>query len=419
VTPAPVAAGAHRTDRDFWWFWSGQTVSNFGSAISSFVLALIVLKLTGSPFALGVAAALGMLPNLLFGLPLGALVDRVERRPLMIGIDLARAVLLGIVPTLAVLGALTVPVVYAVTFLSSTGTVAYRAAAFAAIPSLVPRDRLVSANGHLQASVSAGSIAGPLVAGLLAAFLRLELLVVIDSLSFLCAAVTLLVIRTRFNRSGRVPGGGILHDMAEGLRYVLGHPVLRAIAVMMALVNLCTSMVISQIVVYAKHQLAASDSQVGLLYSAGSAGVIVLSLAAGPLRRRFALSRVMLTALAASGLFTLGMALTRSLPAALLLWAAAFGCGALFNINSGSLRQAIVPDHLLGRVITVAQVLAWSVNPVASVAGGALIQWTGGVAPVFAVCGVLSMLIPLGFGLTAVGRAERYVQPAAEPAAGR
>jgi MFS family permease len=162
-------------------------------------------------------------------------------------------------------------------------------------------------------------------------------------------------------------------------------------------------------VLFAKDRLAANDTQVGLLYSAGSLGIVLLSLAAGPLRKRWSFSTVALGALALQGLLIIGLALTRWYWAGLLLWMLCSGLGILFNINTGSLRQAIVPNHLLGRVVSIAGVLAWSAIPLGTLLGGLAITWTGNVALVYAVIGVLTVIIPLLFALTPLGHAERYM----------
>jgi MFS family permease len=153
---------------DFGRFWLGQTISNLGSSFTMFALPLLVFNLTGSPLNLGIAAAAEFVPYLLFGLVIGAWVDRVDRKRLMIATDLARAAVIATIPLLAAVDTLTVGWIYAVAFASATLTIAFDAAEFAAIPSLVPSDDdLVAANGRVQASYSAAQIAGPLLAGLL------------------------------------------------------------------------------------------------------------------------------------------------------------------------------------------------------------------------------------------------------------
>jgi predicted MFS family arabinose efflux permease len=202
----------------------------------------------------------------------------------------------------------------------------------------------------------------------------------------------------------------IRQDIVEGLRYVLSHPVLRNISLMMALINMVSATVFAELVLFAKQALRAEDSEVGLLFAAGGAGVVVLSLAAGPLRRRWSFGNVALGALMLTGLLTVALAYTTSLWIAVVLWALSSGLGILFNINTGSLRQAIVPNHMLGRVISIAMVLAWSANPIGALAGGVLIERTGDVRLIYAVIGVITFAIAFVFRVASpLGHAERYL----------
>jgi MFS family permease len=406
-----------RISADFAKFWVGQTISNLGSSVTVFALPLLVFKLTGSPLNLGVTMATEFVPYLLFGLVIGAWVDRLDRKRLMIGADIARALLIAVIPVLADAGALSVGWIYAVAFLQSTLTIAFDSAEFAAIPSLVSnKDDLVTANGRIQASYSAAQVAGPLLAGLLIALITVQQVFWIDALSFALSAVSLALVRRRFNveREDEAEPRRIFRDVADGLRYVLRHPVLRSISAMMAIINLISSTVFAQLVLFAKERLTATDTQVGLLYSAGSIGVVLLSLSAGWLRRRLPFSRVALGALVLDGGLVLAMSLTRWYWLALPLWALSSGFGILFNINTGSLRQQIVPNQMLGRVISIAGVLAWSAIPLGTLAGGYVIERTGNVAAVYGVIGALVIAVALLFSMSPVGHADRYLETSAE-----
>ncbi len=394
---------------DFWKYWTGQTLSNLGSSITVFALPLLVYKLTGSALNLGIATAATFLPYLLFGLILGAWTDRVDRKRMMIGTDIARALVVASIPLLAALGLLTIWWIYLVAFVHATLRICFDAGEFAAIPSLVNRDDLVTANGRIQASYSAASIVGPLLAGVLVIRVPLPVLMLIDGFSFLLSAFSLALIRISFNSGEKRAPTSIRTDVVEGLRYVLSHPVLRNISIMMALVNFVGSTTYAQLILFAKVRLQASDVQASLLYSAGSLGVVILSLAAGQLRRRWSFSTVALGALMLEGALTAVFAFMHWYWVAIALWTLIGGLGILFNINTGSLRQAIVPNHMLGRVISIASVLAWSAIPLGSLLGGFAITWTQNVALVYAVIGVLTFLIPLAFSFTALGHAERYI----------
>jgi MFS family permease len=406
-----------RLNRDFWKFWVGQTISNLGNSFTAFALPLLIYKLTGSAINLALATAATFLPYLLLGLVIGAWVDRVNRKRLMIVADLLNAAAIASIPVLAMLGLLSVWWIYVVGFITSTIGIAFQSAEFAAIPSLVNQDDLVTANGRIQASFATAQIVGPVLAGLLVAVMPLYDVLLFDSLSFVVSALSLALIRGGFNVDALAERTtSIRQDVVEGLRYVLSHPVLRNISLMMAMVNFVASTSQTQLVLFAQERLQASDAQVGYLYSAGSIGIVLLSLAAGTLRKRWSFSTVALGALMLEGLLIVVFALITSYWPALVLWALISGVGILFNINTGSLRQAIVPNHMLGRVISIAGVLAWSAIPLGTFLGGLVIEATGEVALVYAVIGVLVFLIPLGFSFTALGRADRYL-PQVEQAA--
>ena len=219
---------------DFWKFFSGQTISSLGNAVTQFAFPLLVYELTGSALNLGLTTAVAFVPYLLFGLPLGAWVDRVDRRRLMIATDLLRAVIIGSIPLLSALDVLAIWHVYAAAFLASTLGIAFDAAQFAAIPSLVGTGDLVTANGRIQASYSAAGVLGPPIAGFLVTRTTAEFTLTVDAVSFVVSAVSILLIRRTFN--GAEPAGqrsSIRRDIVEGLRYVLGHPVLRNISLWM------------------------------------------------------------------------------------------------------------------------------------------------------------------------------------------
>lgn len=398
-------------NHNFWKYWTGQTISNLGSSVTLFALPLLVYKLTGSALNLGLQSAAEMLPYLLFGLLLGAVMDRVDRKRMMILVDIGRALVIATIPLMALLGHLSIWWIYGVGFVSSTLTICFESGQFAAIPNLVNQDDLVTANGRIQASYSGASILGPAIAGVLIAFIPVSAVVLLDATSFVLSAISLALVTASFNPATESQGERkhILHDVREGLSYVLHHPVLRNISLMMALVNFVSVTVMAQLVLFAKERLQASDSQVGLLFTAGSIGVVVLSLLAGLFRKRWTFSQVALSALACMGLSVFALSLTRWFWLALFFVGLENGLGILFNINSGSLRQAIVPNQMLGRVLSIASVLAWSAIPLGSLLGGYLISATGNVALIYGGIGVLVVIIPICFAFTPLGHAERYL----------
>ncbi|HEY8776513.1 MAG TPA: MFS transporter [Gaiellaceae bacterium] len=397
---------------DFKKFWIGQTISNLGSSFTQWAVPLLVYQLTHSAVNLGIATAATFLPYLLFGLVIGAWMDRVDRKRAMIALDSLNALVILSIPLVAQFGHLNVWWIYGVTFIQSTIFIAFSSGEFAAIPSLVSTDDLVTANGRIQATYSAAQVAGPLLAGALISLFPLTWVMAFDSGSFAISSLSLLLVRASFNTPSDTPKEAttILHDVREGLRYVLGHPVLRNISLMMALINFVTGTTWAQLVLFADERLGASRREIGVLFAAGSAGVVVTGLLAGRLRRRFSFTTLAMSSLMLMGGLIVVFAGMRWFWVALPIWAAQSGLGILFNINTGSLRQAIVPNQLLGRVLSIAGVLAWSAIPAGALVGGWVISATGNVALVYGVIGILTICIAVFFRLfTALGDAQRYV----------
>ena len=410
--PDPTNAPAERRfSVDFWKFLFGQTVSNVGSSLTIFVLPLLVFKLTGSALNLAIAAAIEYVPQLLFGFVIGAWVDRVDRKRLMIFADITQALVISSVPLLAILGLLSIWWIYVVGFISSTLWICFNTAEFATVPSLVAKEDLVTANGRLQTSYSAATVTGPLLAGLLVALIPVHAVLLFDSLSFLLSAFSLILVTTSFNPDAaeRQRSEGFRRDVTEGLKYVWGHPVLRNTCLMMAVVNCVGFTVYAQLVLFAKERLGASDTQVGLLYAAGGMGMVALALTAGPLRRRLSFSKVALGTLMLGGVLIVLLAATRWYWAGMLLWASIWGLVILFDINSNSLWQTIVPNRLLGRVQSVVNVLSWSAIPLGTLIGGVVIEQTQNLALVYGGIGIIIFLTALVFSFTAVGRAQHYL----------
>ena len=406
-----ATARAQALHTDFWKFWTGQVISVLGTSFTQFAAPLLIFQLTHSAVNLALTMAAEFVPYLLFGLLIGAWVDRLDRKRLMIVVDVGMAFVIGSIPLMAALEHLTVWWIYGAIFVNQTLFIFFSAAEFAAIPSLVGTDDLVTANGRIQASYFAAMVLGPLLAGALVALVPIPALLLVDAASYLVSACALVRIRRSFNVATveeRTPTS-VRQDVVAGLRYVLGHPVLRTISAMMALVNFVGTTTNAQLVLFAKERLHATNSQIGLLFAAGGAGVVVFSLAAGRLRKRWTFSKVALGSLMLSGLLTVVFALVPWFWLAVPTWLLATGVAGLFNINTGSLRQAIVPNDLLGRVISIAGVLAWSAIPLGALLGGLAIQWTRNVALVYGAIGVLTFLIPLAFSFTALGRAEQYL----------
>lgn len=400
---------------DFWIFWTGQTISQIGSTLTATALPLLVFKLSGgSALDLGLASAATWVPYPLFGLFLGAWVDRVNRKGLMIGLDIARAAVLAVLPGLALFGHLPIWWIYLVTFINSTLTVGFFSATNAAIPSLVDKDDLLKANGRIQASAPFASIVGPLLAGVLLTATSLQTVLWIDAATFIVSAISLALIRTSFNavdREAQPEKRNLWRDIVEGLRFVLAQPVIRTLALFSLLANLAVAVFYPQIVLFAKVVLAASDAQVSQFFTAAGVGGVVFMLSAGFLRRRLSYGVILLGATALEGVLVLAMIAARVLWVDLVCFGLMFGMVGLFDVAFDTILQTLTPNRLLGRVVAFTSVVAIFSVPLSTIAGGAVIDQVKNVLLVFGILGGFLIVLALAFARSPLTRVEHFLPP--------
>ncbi|HEV2528193.1 MAG TPA: MFS transporter [Thermomicrobiales bacterium] len=407
--------------RDFRLFFTGQFVSSLGNGITDFALPLLIYQITGSELGLGLAFAIRVIPYLLFGLPVGAWVDRLDRKKLMVVSDVLNGLLLIPIPILGLSGLLPVELIFVFLFLSSTLNLVFDTGQFAAVYSLVDRNRLVAANGRLRASFQITSVVGAPIVGLLVWLgVRLELILLIDAISFIVSAAALLAIRRSFNAppdDEPVPVQTLLTDIREGLRFILSNPLMRATLALAAVINLTTTVIPAQLIAFGTNWLDAGEFHLGLLTAAGAGGAIILALSAEALRDRFSFSVVTIASMVAAGLLVVALSLTSSVWVALPFWGLALGMTILFNICLRSLQQQITPPRMMGRVSASSQVVTWAVIPVGALGGSWIADQTGRLDMVYLFAG-LSMIVAaaLFFTLSALRHPTRYTP---EAAAGR
>ena len=388
---------------DFARLWAAQSTSAIGSQFTAVALPLLAaLSLGASPMAFGVLAAAAGLPHLLFGLLAGAWVDRLRRRPLMIAADIARAVLLATIPLAAALGALRIELLVAIALLVETFTVFFDIAYLTYIPSLVSREELVEANSRLEATASGAQVIGPALGGTLVRVLGAPLALLVDTLSYVVSATLIWRIRAPEAPPERAGAGMSLRaEIGQGLRAVWQSTVLRALALSSTIMNVAGFLFLSIYVLYMTRDLGLGAEAVGLVFAAGGVGALLGSISAGPVRGRWGLGRVLLGSQILFGLFGMLVPIAVLLPAAALplVVAAEFLQWVMvlvFSVNSVSLRQAITPDHLLGRVNGTMRFIVWGSRPIGSLLGGYLGTRIGLPATlVVGACGMLIAFVPL------------------------
>ena len=373
--------------RDFRKLWAGETVSLFGSEVTELALPLVaVLVLDADAGQMGLLAAARFAPFLLVTLPAGAWVDRRRRRPVLVASNLGRALLVGLVPLLAGLGLLGMGHLYGIAFAVGVLTVLFDVAYQSYLPSLVDRDQLVEGNSKLQASASAARVGGPGLGGLLVQLIGAPRTLLVDAASYLVSAASLLAIRGRepapATNAGGVSGVGFRQEVAEGLRVTYRNPVLRAMAGLAATYNFFSQVIEALLVLYATRELGLSAGLIGLIVASGSVGALVGAALTGRLERRLGVgpSLILAVVVECAALLLVPIASGPAPLAAGLLGLAfagnGFGLG-LSNVLAVSLRQAVTPDRLLGRMNASYRFLTYGAIPLGALLGGALGELLG------------------------------------------
>jgi MFS family permease len=367
---------------DFLKLWTAESVSVFGSAITQLAIPLIAsLTLTVTPLEFSLLTTVEMLPFILLSLPAGVWVDRLRRRPILIAGDLGRAAAIATIPLAYYFDVLTIWQLYAVGFTVGCLTVFFDISYQSYLPSIVERDQLVDGNSKLEITRSAAQILGPGMAGVLIGLVTAPFAMLIDSLSYLWSAAFLFWIRRPeppiepHDEAVHGPKPSMRREIAAGLRYVGGHRWLRSIAATTGTSNFFGSLVMAILVLYLVQERGLGPAAIGFAFSVGSAGFLVAALTTNWVTKRVGVGRMLvLTALgfSVSGLFV------AFAPDQLIWYGVAISgflsgyCGVGWNINQVSLRQAITPPRMQGKMNATMRFIVWGTMPIGSVLGGVL-----------------------------------------------
>lgn len=377
--------------RDFTALWAGQTISEMGSRITREGIPLTaLLVLHAGALQMGLLAALGGAATLAFGLLAGVWVDRLRRRPILIGADLGRAALLASIPAAAAAGALRMGQLYAVAALAGTLTVFFDVAYQSYLPSLVPREQLVEGNSKLALSSSLAEIIGPGMTGVLVQLITAPIAILFDAVSFVISALSVVTIRKPEPAPAwRGEPEGRWTEMAAGLRFIFAEPLLRALGLRSATAFLCHGFMGSLYMLYAIDVLRISPALLGVVIALGGVGAMVGSLLAEPVARRLGRGATLLAASTVYGLTNLLIPLAGAVPAhaALVLMVPQLLGDAMFavySIHAISLRQEVAPAAVLGRVNAGMRLLQLGIYPLGALLGG-LLAARAGVRPTLAL----------------------------------
>ena len=368
-------------ERDFRRLWIAQSVSQLGSEVTLLALPLVAVVVLGaSPFEVAVLGATQFVAFILVALPAGAFVDRLPGARLLVVADLGRAAILLVVPVAAATNLLSMAVLYAVIFGTSVLRVLFDVGYQAILPDLVERDRLAEGNSRLEVSSSTAQILGPGIGGWLVGLLGAPIAIVVDAVSFVASAIFLVGIRARraVVSAAHGSGGGprsLRHEIAEGLAFYRQNRLLRSLAASIVIYYAGIWFAGGTFIAYLARDLAMSPEAIGLGYSIGAVGVLAGAAGGAALGRRFGIGPTLAVAMAIGAGSWATMALAQPATALGLLGLSAIGNGVTsmaMGINYVSLRQAITPPELQGRVSATGRWLNWTVIPLAAIGGGAV-----------------------------------------------
>ncbi|MBO0788533.1 MAG: MFS transporter [Actinobacteria bacterium] len=379
---------------------TATAMGQLGAQVTLVALPLTaVLELHASAFGVGLLTAAATAAFLVAGLPAGVWVDRMRRRPILIAAGAARAAALGSIPVAAVAGVLTMPQLYAVALVTGLGNVFYDVAHLSFLPALVGRPRLAEANARIEVVFSAAMLGGPAVGGFAVQLLSAAGAIILDAAGNLITALLVGAIRVAEPPPDRSAARHLGREIAEGLRFVLGHRVLRLNALCGTLAMLSETGLLAVQPLFLVHELGLRPGWYGVVLAAAASGGLAGSLAAYRVIGRLGTARslwlpatlaaplILLAPLAAPGwrisLYPLGIALS---------WAG----WSIQNVAQVSYRQAVTPEHLLGRMNATVRFLMWGAMPLGGLLGG-ILGSVAGVHVTVGICAVGMMLavVPL------------------------
>ncbi|WP_307813633.1 MFS transporter [Streptomyces sp. N35] len=397
-------------------FLGVQTLSALGDSFSYVALPLLVLHTTGSVLQMGLVTALTGIASIVTGLFAGVIADRFDRRRLLMLADGARCLLYLLIP-LAWLRGEPIWLIYAIVPVAGCFSMLFQVTYVTVVPSLVGRDQITKANGHLFATYAAAGVAGPALAGFVASAAGPAAAIGIDAATFAVSALGILFVRfdSRPRRDDAEPGaegekarrGGVREEFLAGAKFLWAHPMLRPLTLLLSLFTFLTYGLTDLVIFLIKHQLDRPDTTVGYVLTAGTVGSFIAAAVVARIRKRLAFGVVWIGGVVLAGLSIATIGLVHSVPLVGALMLLTMMCTGIAGISSMSLRQEVTPSHLLGRVTSS----FWTIHTALGPLGAGVVTAAAaglGVTTTCLLVGLAVVAVALSGTLTGLGprRAE-------------
>lgn len=368
-------------NKNFTFYLIGIAFSNMGSAFTTFVFPLMILKLTGSAFQVGIVSALSFIPYAILGLPAGALIDRLNKKTIMKCADIIRFVSYLSIPVLSFFNMLSIFQIYVVAIISGIGLVFHSISEVSIIPSIVKEEDLASANSYIYATQNVSEFLGPIIGGLLYTYMGYSILIFIDSMTFLLSFFSLILIKIEtksiFNQE-KLSGKNFLSDVKVGFDYLLSNSTIRVMAVVVSLSNLIISPYYIYIVMFVKEDMNQSSQALGLVLGISSLGALIGSLSASFLLKLFNFGKLIVIILFLDTIFRLMLPFSTYIFILIPLLGLTYMTQSILNIAIITLRQKKCSENMLGRVNSVFKTMVFSFRPIGLFLGGILLENKGG-----------------------------------------
>jgi MFS family permease len=384
-------------NRNFQYLWAGQTVSTIGDQMSGLALpVLAVTMLQATEWQVGMMNAAGLSMFLLIGLPAGAWVDRWLKRRVMIFADTVRLLVVLSVPLAWWAGILNMTFIIIGAAIISAANVFFDVAYQSVLPIMLPKEHMAKANSALETTNQTSMLAGPAVVGFLLSIVKAPVLMLVDAVSFLVSLVSISLIKIDETTIAKKDRGRLRDEIAEGVRFVTKHPIIGRITATTSISNFFGSAVHTLTPILVLRTMNVPPALYGLAFTAAAAAGLLGAISASKIGAKFGQGNTVIGAMCLSGIAMIGFPIAASIgnvnafPIVIASEALLSFAGLVYNITQVSARQALCPEHLLGRMNASIRFFVWGVMPISALLAGAFATWFG-MIPVLIVGAIGSL----------------------------